>query len=357
MKKLNIITVIVILFLSACVKEDYFGLSKYGNIKMIEVSNQASQAVINSDSLTATVEIPPGVELSGLIVKTLELSSFAKSDINVGDVIDLSDKVEVNITSEEGSVIKWQIIPYIASATPSLPNGDFSLWYQAAGGYYEPGESESTTIWGTGNAGTQILGLTATTPIELESDNYAAKMETLDNGSLAAAFGTPISAGSIFVGKFDKDAIDPSDPEAAIEFGSPFAGRPKSLKFKYQYTPGTENKDKDGNILPDGDMCDIYAYLEIRTDDIRRLATVWFRDGNEQPNLSELTLDFIYGELPPDTPDYMKPENGLYVENEVVEYILPTHITFVASSSYDGANFSGAVGSMLIIDDVQLIYE
>ena len=41
----------------------------------------------------------------------------------------------------------------------------------------------------------------------------------------------------------------------------------------------------------------------------------------------------------------MQPENRLFVASDEVEFILPTHITFVASSSFDGANFAGAVGS------------
>ncbi|WP_282037242.1 PCMD domain-containing protein [Saccharicrinis aurantiacus] len=357
MNKLYIITLVLMLVISACIKEDHFGLSKYGNIKMIEISNQASQAVINSDSLTATIEIPPGVETTALEVKTLKLSSFARSDINIGDVINLSNNVDINITAEDGTIYNWQIIPFIASENPPLPNGDFNIWYQTPEGYYEPGESAETTIWGTGNPGTQILGLTATTPFEIEDENYAAKMETLDNGSLAGAFGTPISAGSIFIGKFDKNAIDPSNPEAAIDFGSPFASRPKSLKFKYKYTPGPENKDKNGNILPEGDLLDIYALLEVRTDKTRRLATVWFRNGEIQNELTEKLIEFTYGELPSDAPNYMKPTDGEYVPEDAVDYILPTHITFVASSSFDGANFAGAIGSTLIIDDVELIYE
>lgn len=352
-----IISTLSIVWFSACVGEDFFGLSPYGNIKSIEISNQAGLAHIDTEKLIVNVEMPPGVDLSELRIKTLSLSSFATSDKGIGDLLNLNADEIIKVSAENGSVIDWTIKANITSASPQLKDADFNTWYQTSGGYYEPGENAETTIWGTGNPGTQILDLLATTPIEISNDNHAVKMETLDNGPIAGAFGTPISAGSVFTGKFDKDKIDPSDPQAAINFGIPFAGRPQKMKVKYQYKPGAINKDKDGNELPEGDKCDIYAYLEIRlADKTQRLATAWFRSEAVQAELSEIELDFTYGELDNSFPDYMKPENGLYVSADSSKFVLPTHITFVASSSYNGAIFSGAIGSELIVDDVELLY-
>nr|WP_198412585.1 PCMD domain-containing protein [Kaistella antarctica] len=36
---------------------------------------------------------------------------------------------------------------------------------------------------------------------------------------------------------------------------------------------------------------------------------------------------------------------------------MPTRISFVASSSFAGAQFAGAVGSKLVVDDVKMIYD
>lgn len=349
--------IISAIILTSCVSDDYFGLSKYGNIKTIEIENQASQAVINNTNLTITIELPPGINSSALVIKTLSLSTFATADKAVGDALNLTDDDYITITSESGAVIKWTIIPLISSATPELVGGDFEDWYETSSGYYEPGVDAATTIWGTGNPGTQILGLLATTPIEVNGSK-AVKMETLDNGALAGAFGTPISAGSIFVGKFDSENISPSDPQAAIDFGTPFIGRPQQMSFTYSYLPGEENKDKNGNPLPDGDECDIYAYLEIRSgNEILRLATAWLRSGNEVSEMTNTTIDFSYGPLDSTFPNYMKPENNKYVSIDSAAFVMPTHLTFVASSSFDGANFSGAIGSELLIDDVVLVYE
>ena len=53
----------------------------------------------------------------------------------------------------------------------------------------------------------------------------------------------------------------------------------------------------------------------------------------------------------------MKPIDHGFVSADSASFVLPTHITFVASSSFDGANFAGAIGSVLIIDDVEMVYK
>ncbi len=346
------------LFLNSCIREDYFGESEYANIKNILVSNQSGNAVINNENALVVVEIPAGVDLSQIKIETLELSSFAKSDVNAGDFIDLNGEVKVNIISENGTTRQWTIKADVASATPQLDNYDLNLWYSTATNYEEPGQSAANTIWGTGNRGTQLLNKLATKPITLSAGNRAAQMETLDNGPLGNIFGAPISSGSIFTGFFNPDNIDPANPEAAIEFGTPFTGRPEKLQFKYNFQPGAVNKDKQGNVLSYGDACDIYAILEVRKDGVvKRLATAWFRGEDLQNQLVIKEVIFTYGSLDSSFPAYMKPKNNLYVDASEAAFILPTHITFVASSSFAGAQFAGAIGSKLVVDDVKMIYD
>lgn len=357
LKHIAFVLIITILFTS-CIQEDHFGESSYADIKKITVSNQSGTAIINKDEAIVTVEIPGGVNLSGIVVQTLELSSFARSNVSIGDTIDLSEPFTITLISEDGTTKLWTIEAFVASATPQLDNGNLNLWYQTVTEYYEPGESAATTIWATGNRGTQLLNRLATYPKDLGNGNLAAQMETLSNGTLGTIFGTPISSGSLFTGFFNPDNIDPSNPEAATEFGTPFAGRPKTLRLKYSYEPGEVNKDQSGAVLDYSDAADIYALLEVRLDNnIERLATAWFRTEDLQQDLMTIEIPFIYGNLDSSFPDYMQPENGLFVASEEVEFILPTHITFVASSSFDGANFAGAVGSTLVVDDIELIYE
>lgn len=358
MKKVIWFMYSILILTSSCVGEDYFGFSTYGNIKTISVSNQASNAKINNDSLQVTIEIPAGVDLTTITLEQLEVSSFASADKNVGDILNLETPQTIVIKAEDGSLYNWEIKSFIATANPQLDNYDLNLWYKTSTDYFEPGADASSTIWGTGNPGTQILNKLATTPFDLGNDNLAAKMETLDNGKLAGTFGVPISAGSIFTGVFDSDKIDPSNPQAAIDFGTPFSGRPLKVRFKYAYMPGSENKNKDGDLLEYSDACDIYALLELRSGGkVERLATAWFRSEDLQNELATKELVFTYGELDDSFPDYMKPIEHGYVSKDSASFVLPSHVTFVGSSSFDGASFAGAIGSLLLIDDVEFIYE
>lgn len=358
MTKIGIVSLAVFIFFTSCIKDDYFGYSNYGEIKTIEVSNQASQAIIDSKTKNVSIEIPSGIDLSNIVIQSLTLSSFAVADKNVGDVLNLNDSALIYVVAEDGSETRWTIKAAVATENPQLTNSDFENWYQTNAGYYEPGESASTTIWGTGNQGTSLLGIYATIPLEYTAGNIVAKLETYYNGDLAAGFGTPISGGSIYTGVFNSDNLDLNNPQAAIDFGTPFSARPLAFKIKYQFNAGEENKDKEGNILPYGDGCDIYVLLEFRTgSSVKRLATAWYRNDIDNSDLEEVEIPFIYGELPADAPEYSKPENGEYVAQDSSSFINPTHITFVASSSFDANIFSGAVGSTLIVDDLELIYD
>ena len=68
-------------------------------------------------------------------------------------------------------------------------------------------------------------------------------------------------------------------------------------------------------------------------------------------------MDFTYGPLDNSYPDYMFPVDGGFVSADSAAFVLPSHITFVATSSWDGADFGGAIGSYLFIDDLVFIYE
>ena len=79
-----------------------------------------------------------------------------------------------------------------------------------------------------------------------------------------------------------------------------------------------------------------------------RAATGWFRSGEEVDQMAQLRVDLTYGPLDSTFPDELQPEDG-FVSIDSVEFILPTHLSFLATSSFEGAEFAGAVGSTLII--------
>lgn len=358
MKSIKItILLLTAVLLSSCINEDFFGYSSYGEIKDIQVTNQSGPANINSQNKTVEIEIPGGVSLNELTINKLSLSSFAKANYTEGSRINLREPSKIQVVAEDGSVTSWTMKAIVASETPQLSNADFELWHKVNAGYYEPGESENSTIWGTGNPGGAMIDKIATTPLELIYGNKAAYLETLDNGFLGQLVGTPITAATIYTGRFNSDNIDLNNPRAAVELGSPFTGRPSAFKIDYTYTPGLVNKDRGGNTLNYGDQCDIYMFLEVReANKVKRLATGWFRSGEQNIDMTPIKVDLIYGILDKTFPEELLPEDG-YVPEDSVDFALPTHISFLATSSFEGDKFAGAVGSTLIIDDLELLYE
>ncbi len=357
MARYTFIALTITILIGSCVGDDYFGLSSFGEIKEIEVANQAGQARIDSKNKTIQLDIPGGVPLDQLEVQVLTLSTFAEADIAVGDLVDLREELTISVTAEDGTITIWTVTAFVASSTPQLPNSDFQLWHQVNAGYFEPGEDQSSTIWGTGNPGGAILDKIATTPIEIENGNNAARLVTLDNGFVGQIAGTPITAATIYTGRFDPDNIDLNDPRAAVVLGTLFSGRPEAFSLRYKYVPGSVNKDRQGNTLSYGDQLDIYMFLEVRSGNkARRLATGWFRSGDEVTDMTDLEVQLIYGTLDSSFPDELLPADG-FVPADSSEFALPTHLSFLATSSFDGAKFAGAVGSELIIDDLELIYE
>lgn len=358
MKNYNIsILLMLVIIISSCIKEDHFGYSSFGEIKSIQISNQSGNASINSNDKTVAVNIPAGVSLQNLRVNELSLSSFAITTIEEGSEIDLREPLTITIISEDESSTNWTITANVATDDPQLANNDFEYWYQVNAGYYEPGLDESSTIWGSANAGGSMLDKIATTPFEITTGNLVAKLETLDNGFLGNLVGAPITTATIFTGKFHTDRIVLDNPRVAVELGVPFTGRPKAFTFQYQYEPGPVYKDRGGNVLEYGDQCDIYMFLEVREGDVsKRLATGLFRSGEVVDEMTQIRVDLIYGELDASFPEEHLPEDG-FVSEELVEFILPTHISFLATSGFEGDLFKGAIGSTLLLDDLELIYE
>lgn len=252
------------------------------------------------------------------------------------------------------------VTEFTTEAATALYNGNFDNWNTSGKTVY-PNES-GTSFWDTSNPGTTtglgaIVNINPTTgvtdPVHT-SGGQAAKLET----RWAVM---KLAAASIYTGKFN--ALVGTNG-AKIDFGQPFTSRPISLKGWYQYKPELIDNDRQevGNsgVLKNGDidLCSIYIILSKGTHQVNNTETgtlltlenVW---NNEQ---------FIaYGELPADqcvdTNGEWKEFNIplQYKEDKLSEQ--PTHLIIVSSSSKYGDYFTGAVGSVLYLDDFELVYD
>lgn len=243
-------------------------------------------------------------------------------------------------------------------------------------GYYnwkENWNGEELDIWATGNPGFKISNSSAkpeeypTTMIEEGYQGKGVKLTTQRTSKLADMVKKPIAAGNLFIGQFDAtDAL--RDAMKATKFGRPFSFSSKPLKLEgwYKYQAGEKFTDKEMKELDRKDYGTIYAVLYENIDEkgnqivlygdnvqsskqIVALALVGeTHDDNGKvaigntPEWHHFSVDFDYQSYGK-TIDPVKLKNGGY------------SLTIVCSSSSDGANFLGAVGSTLWVDSFKLI--
>ncbi len=212
-------------------------------------------------------------------------------------------------------------------------------------------EEDGGQVWSSGNPGVALSGvpkqpdgypLRATA--DSESGTYAAELITLKGTVLSNLVGIKLFAGSLFLGNFDVSSAF-LEPLKATQFGQPFTGKATRFTGYYKYAPGASYQDKEGNILPGvTDSCAIYAVLytgrtrldatNIHTSD-RIIATAKLPDGSGRGHFTRFDIPFTY--IP-----------GRSATKEMM-------MAIVASSSKDGDQYRGAIGSRLVVDSLAII--
>lgn len=334
----------------ACIPDDKFGFSDFKEIKTFEIPGQAGATTINKVDRTIAVPFAEDAAVTALAPSIIELSNMASVEPRVGQIQDFSMPVIYTVTAEDGSQAFWEVSAIRAEPRPQLTNTDFDLWYDA-GGYLQPGESAGNTIWDTANKALSLVGRFNTSPEDLGGGDLAARMV-----SQKAPLLVRMAAATLYTGTFTDGFPSATDPRSNIDFGTPFAGRPRAFRVDYRYLPGAEYLDADGNPLPGGDQADIYVLLEKRDgDQVARIGTGWHRSGEVAEEWTTLEIDIKYGQLTASDPEfeYANIRDGEAWGNPEDR---PTHITVVFSSSALGDFFIGAVGSELWVNDFELVY-
>jgi len=303
------------------------------------------------DSENGVVQLFTSADLNELTfpltLKTeIEVSDGAKVEPASGTSVTFSDPedfINYTITSEDG----LNFSEYVLTIRDSqIPNAGFENWFQETGmngqPFQQPGKYNESTVWATANMGTSIYSTYGTVPVT-EGNNTAVKILTI------GTVGIPLLAGALYIGEFDMESAiaDPTNPVAAAKLGIPFFERPKAVKFKYAYKAGAQMiqavPKEPGNLfggfniynVEGKDKFGIEIVLEKRAgENISVIAKTNFQSDQDIEKLTEITL----------------PVN--YLSNET-----PTHFYISFSPSFDGGTFKGAIGSELIIDDIELIYD
>ena len=282
------------------------------------------------------------------------------------------------VTSEDGEWSRTYEVRITAEAPQPQDeevtvNYDFENYrLDAKGKYYVwtdllPDGTEALN-WASGNPGFTMAKPSAkpdafpTTPYDDGYDGKAVKLTTCKTSTLAASLDMRIAAGNLFTGVFDaKNALKKGKTLECTHFGDGANNtiNYKPLKFEgyYQYTPGDTFQDRDGNpVAGKTDEGDIYAVVYKNTDG---QGNAFYLDGSNVQTSPQIVAKALTGHVHR-TDGWTKFELEFSYSSELDPDILARYgysLAVVFSSSCEGADFQGAIGSTLLIDKVKITGE
>lgn len=234
-----------------------------------------------------------------------------------------------------------------------IPNSSMEAW----AGFVDkaetmiPSADGTSTFWDSGNHGSILTGVNLTQPTTeiFHSGSRAARLRSQKCTIMGAG---KFAAGNLFTGSFD--GLDGTDGK--LTFGRQYdSSHPDKLKLWVNYRPGTVASNSDYFSAGDLDQAQIYVALTTEPIEIRT------KKSNRK--LFDPTADVVvaYGEKT------FTSNFGAEGTLEQIEIPLnyypsaaskrPLYLVIVCSASKYGDYFTGGEGSLMIVDDFELIYE
>lgn len=231
-----------------------------------------------------------------------------------------------------------------APATP-LTDGSFDNWHQVDK-LWNPWPSEGESYWDTGNKGA----------ITISDSNSIPTDETYDGNGRAASLESKylvmkFAAGNIFTGSYVKTV----GTNGVLSFGREFSSFPTKLRINYKYTSATIDRigeDALSSLRGQPDSCHIYVALT-DWDEPREIRT---RPSERQLFDKTDPKIIAYAELIQGSSDSEYRQQDLVLDYRYTDRT-PKYIVVVATASKYGDYFTGGVGSKLLLDNFELIYE
>lgn len=241
-----------------------------------------------------------------------------------------------------------QTLEFTTGAELQIPNSNFDQWW-LDGKVWNPWAEGGEQYWDTGNKGATTLGDSNSAPTDdtPTGSGLAAKLETrfVGIGSLGK-----LASGNIFAGYY----VRTDGTNGILSFGREFVQRPTKMRgyYKYKTSPISSTSTGFEELKDRPDTCIIWCALidqatpfEIRTN-----------PKNRQLFDSEGSYVVAYGKLEQgsDINSYIPFEIELKYKSTSR---VPKYILITASASKYGDYFTGGNGSILYLDDLELVYD
>lgn len=327
-----------------------------------EVSSNKAKIVIYKKAGTSDEQLSlvPEFEISSGATLYYKNEPYVK-----GTAIDFSKEQEFKVTAESGQTS----VTYTVNTAELVQDFSFASnfdgkWEKKTSmgiSFDEPGAG-----WATSNEGVAyIKGMfpnlyapEKTNAVVVSEDGKtgkAARLESLDTTGMDAWITSvpKVTSGSVFSGTF---VVDPINTLKSTKFGYPCFKKPVAFKGSYKFTAGATyytcpdpskahifEKDDTKKDLPamNAVLYEVnnyaFDFLDgtnlLTSDKIVAIASV---DGKEQAEYTDFSVDFKFSKSFDPAKKYK--------------------LAIVCSSSKDGDKFSGAPGSVLYVDDLEVTF-
>ena len=354
-----------------------FVASDHGRAKIdskLTLTGGANLAVKNGYLYLTELEVGDGSELSGVggrlvISYALTVASGASATIASSLVASCSSLNEDGATLTVDGKLFYEA--GYSHSSPNimydsqLPYSNFDNWFTknvsafvfARGTADLIGEEGSGhNVWGSGNGnesgsgGTAAIGANPTTPEETTvMFGKACKMfSTFINSTWAKKF----AAGNLFLGTFNTATLS----GAQMTFGIPSEGRlPVAVTGYYNYQAGTIDYIGGNEQAGGTDSMDLYIALATKQYSVDTTDDTTYPGGSASDLASDPNI-VAYGRLTSsETTDGYRP---FYIELTYKDNnFIPSgdlYLLITATSSKDGAQFTGSTSSVLYLDELSL---
>ncbi|MCI7340516.1 MAG: PCMD domain-containing protein [Prevotella sp.] len=252
----------------------------------------------------------------------------------------------------------------------------------------EPYTNKGGSPWGTSNVMAKVSGITKTNVSvfrEKRDAGYCAKLVThIEKVKVLGLININVlAAGSLYLGDMKEPITGTKEGPQALNWGIPFTGRPKALRYDYKVTVAS-SPDRirltgfsGKSTIKGKDLAVTVLLLQKRHEDAKgnitakRVGTLVITyDKSTQEWKNGATYEIWYGDIRKRkdynaelmglrSTDYARNSHGKSVPVKETSFATagekPTHLVLQFSSSHGGA-YIGSPGNTFWVDNVGLVY-
>lgn len=322
------------------------------------------------DALLRGIIAKEGVQSTGFNYRAHGTSAWSHIDATVNGTeftAELSG-LKGNTTYEYAATAVTEAGDYVSPVVctfttldDQLPNSSFEVTSNHSDGSLMFSADPNNYFWDSGNHGSMTLSINVTTQDTSvkHSGNASAK---LSSQFVGPPFFGKFAAGNLFAGKYLKTL----GTDGVLGWGKEFALTPKEVKAWVKYRPVGINSNSPDGKLSKGDTDHACIYIALCDDTFPDGDYSSYNGENWSCVVNTKTKQFFnkeasnviaYGRV--DIEADTEGEDMVQVTIPLEYYrqgVTPSYIIFVASASAYGDYFIGGEGSILWLDDIELVY-